>query len=69
MSRKTFPVEDLTAEVNAMLALSAEDRRQGRQALALLLESVLMDTDNYRGFMFTDASGRGETDDSRRRYH
>jgi hypothetical protein len=35
-----------------MLAASADDRVSGRQALAIALESILMDTGNYRGFNY-----------------
>jgi len=49
--RKTVSVEALRAKINARLA----DETTGsapRMALASLLESVLMDSGNYRGFNY-----------------
>ena len=61
--RKTIKVETLKAKVNAMLEKSDNDRVEGRQALAVLLETILMDTGNYHGY-----TGPQGSDDSRRRY-
>jgi hypothetical protein len=73
MSRKTIPVETLTAKVNSMLALSTCSPVE-RLAMADVLEAVLHDTGNYRGFGYLDAkfneSGKLVSgDDSRRRYY
>jgi hypothetical protein len=67
-NRKTFKVNDLTIQVNRMLANSAEDARDGRVALSVLLEKMLMDTGNYHGFRYTDGD-QGRRDDSRRSYY
>lgn len=61
--RKTLPVTDLVRRINYMLASSDDDRSAGREALAILLEGVLMDTDNYQGFREADPN------DPTRRYY
>ena len=63
-TRKTITVEDFKAKANAMLLDSEADLVEGRKAVAILLESVLMDTGNYHGFV----QDQPVTDDSRRRY-
>ena len=62
--RKTIKVEALKDKVNAMLEKSDDARVEGREALAILLETVLMDTDNYHGYI----QAQPVVDDSRRRY-
>lgn len=66
MPRKTYNVSDLRDKVNAMIAHThANDdpdfapwgsplQRAQRQALCTLLESVLHETDNYKGFRSLD---------------
>jgi hypothetical protein len=80
MARKTIDVEQVKDKANK--ALSDPDtqanqvRYQGgegravayRQGVAAVLESVLMDTGNYKGFEFTDGNN-GRTDMSKRRYY
>ena len=66
--RKTIEVEAVKAAANHMLANSLPELTEGRTSVAVLLERVLMDTGNYRGFMFTDGAA-GEVDETRRRYH
>ena len=48
--RKTFEVETLKNRINHMLASSAADEVQFRTAYTVLLESILHETGNYRGF-------------------
>ena len=48
--RKTIEVEKVKSMVNHMLANSADDVTEGRVAIAIVLERVLMDTDNYHGY-------------------
>ena len=48
--RKTIEVEKVKSMVNHMLANSADDVTEGRIALAVLLERVLMETGNYHGY-------------------
>lgn len=67
-SRKTVTVEALKDRVNGMLLNSRDDMRAERSALAVLLESVLMETGNYHGFRYRDGNN-GETDDTRRAYY
>jgi hypothetical protein len=50
MARKTIPVDRVREIANAMLADSIDDRAEGRTAIAVLLESILMETGNYHGF-------------------
>jgi len=52
MSRKTFKVEDLKRQVNHFMLHSADENIEGRLAASSLLENVLHDTGNYRGFNF-----------------
>ena len=48
--RKTFEVETLKNRVNHMLASSAAGEVQFRTAYIVLLESILHETGNYKGF-------------------
>jgi hypothetical protein len=66
--RKTIEVSALRDKVNQMLEASAPEVTDGRTALAVLLESVLMETGNYSGFRFTDGNN-GDTDRTRRHYY
>ena len=81
MSRKTIPVAEVVRRGNHMLAESVPGAREGRIAIAILLEDVLMATGNYKGFQYlaseylpaaeqTDGNVlRPDYDDSRRRYY
>jgi len=51
VARKTIEVETLKNRINHMLAMG-EDGPDFRSGLALLLESVLHETGNYRGFRY-----------------
>jgi hypothetical protein len=51
MSRKTVPVADLVDRANRMLAADGSTP-EGRAAIAVMVESVLLDTGNYRGFSY-----------------
>lgn len=51
-ARKTVSVSDLRIKVNAMIKASTDEMVETRLALATLLESVLHQTDNYRGFQY-----------------
>lgn len=51
MARKTVAVALLVGRVNRMLSAPG-GTADGRIALAVLLEAVLHDTDNYRGFNY-----------------
>jgi hypothetical protein len=80
-TRKTISVEELRDAMNHVLANSVDDYRQGRIAVALTLESILMSTGNYRGYgllgsEFLPADEqvgnnvlRADADDTRRRYY
>jgi hypothetical protein len=65
MARKTVKVSDVVARGNAMLANSADDRVQGREAVASLIEGVLFDAGAYKGFRYLPGF---DGDESRRAY-
>ena len=71
--RKTIEVEQVKAIANAMLQNSDDDRAEGRVSVAVLLERVLMDTDNYKGFRYLHYVNadrpNDRTDDETRRYY
>ena len=48
--RKTIKVEEVKTLINHMLLHSRDDNRSGREALQVLIETILMDTGNYHGF-------------------
>lgn len=87
MSRKTVDVEVVKGTANRMLAhvakpegtvseqvRQAEDAAEQRKGVITLLESVLFETDNYRGFRYLpsekDLNGSllPDYDDTRREY-
>jgi hypothetical protein len=76
MARKTYPVEDLKAFVNNALA-SVDSLPEGRVAASVILERVLMDTGNYKGFQYVLPGGEQvpiqefvrDYDATRRRYY
>ena len=49
-ARKTVKVSEVKDLANKMLANSVDELTEGRQAVASMIEHVLMDTDNYKGF-------------------
>lgn len=67
-SRKTIEVRTVLDTANDMLRKSADECVQGRQAVAVMVEALLMATGNYKGFAFTDGN-QGRTDESRRQYY
>lgn len=84
MSRKTYNVSDLRDKVNGMIAhthandnpdyqpFGSPERRAERTALFVLLESVLHDTGNYKGYRYLDGSNAVRADrydDTARHYH
>lgn len=52
MARKTFNVDQLVALVNGICKDSAPDRADVRQGAMNVLEAVLHETGNYRGFRY-----------------
>lgn len=50
--RKTIEVEKVRRLVNAMLLHSRDDNRSGRAMLQTMIETILMDTGNYKGFLY-----------------
>ncbi len=51
MARKTITIDNLVDKINTTLRLSTADRSQ-RQSLCCLLENILHETGNYRGFRY-----------------
>lgn len=76
--RKTIHLEDLVDRVNRMLKESPSSDTKGREALSVLVESVLMDADAYAGFSYLASEWevlpdgrsqlRKDADETRRRY-
>jgi hypothetical protein len=76
VARKTIPVGWLREKVNTFLALSDDPMVEQRKGAAFVLETVLFETNNYKGFKYLssewDASKedlRDGYDDSRRSYY
>lgn len=65
--RKTIEVERVREMANHFLDQSKDDQQDARIGVMGLLEGVLMATDNYHGFRFTDCFS-GAKDGSRRYY-
>ena len=51
-AKKTFKVEDLKSKINNMILNTKDSMKEERSAIAIVLESVLMDTDNYNGLNY-----------------
>ena len=51
-SRKTFKVSDLKEEANRIFLESQDSYVQGRKAIFTFVETILMKTNNYRGFNY-----------------
>jgi hypothetical protein len=66
--RKTIEMATVLDTANDMLRKSKDECVEGRHAVAVLLEGLLMATGNYKGFAFTDGN-QGRTDESRRQYY
>lgn len=74
MARKTVPVECVKSAANAMLRRSHASAKEGRIGTYVLLERILFDTGNYKGYKYIspedDGSNiAGELDDTRRYYY
>jgi len=54
--KKTVKVEDLKNQINDMLLNSKDDFQQGRSAVSIILEKVLMNADKYKGFGYLSKS-------------
>ncbi len=81
MARKTVPVTRVVHLANKMLENTSTVDKQLRLGICALVESVLFETDNYKGFSYlqsefkpVDEQLQGESplrenyDDTRRRY-
>ena len=63
-ARKTMRVEDFKDYINGLLRDSYPSSTEAREAYSVVIGRVLADTDNYRGFRFTDPD-----DETRREYY
>lgn len=54
--RKTVSIDQLRDQINHTLLHSEDDYRQGREALGILLERVLLNHNRYRGFRYLSPS-------------
>lgn len=82
MARKTVEVSKVVSIANKMLENTGDDDTQLRLGVSALVESVLFETGNYKGFNYLESEFKpaseqslGESplkenyDDSRRQYH
>lgn len=54
MKKKTISIKELVDRANRVFKYSADEYKQGREALYLFINSILMDTGNYRGFAYIE---------------
>lgn len=54
--RKTIPVEDIKNQVNNTLATYTDAHPEFLSGIRLMLENILHQTDNYRGYQYLDKS-------------
>jgi hypothetical protein len=52
MSRKTIPVKSLVEKTNSFLLHSDDKEKEARQIRMLIIEDILHETGNYRGFCY-----------------
>ena len=67
MARKTVSVDFVKTRVNALLAAPTPTASE-RLAAAAVLESVLMETDNYKGFKYLSSEWDASTESLREGY-
>lgn len=60
--RKTFSVAELKKRANHFLLHSEDGWREQRKAWASMVEGVLMDTGNYRGFGYLNADNMRQSE-------
>jgi hypothetical protein len=49
-AKKTISIATIKDIINVQLLNSADDKTSAREALSILIEKILTDTGNYRGF-------------------
>ena len=79
MARKTIEIETVKQKVNNFLSESKDEMKGGRVALCVFVETILHETENYKGFSYIEGRGiiRDTTgnnnhqypDDTRRYYY
>ena len=55
-ARKTVSIDAIKAQFNAMILNSTDDFKEGRAALTVALEQILMDAKQYKGFDYLTAT-------------
>ena len=74
-ARKTVSVEFVKERTNTFLATSEDSMAEMRKGMSALLESVLFETNTYKGFRYLstetndDGTLRDDFDDTRRYYY
>jgi hypothetical protein len=68
MTRKTIELDKIKTIANGMLRNSRDEMVQEREAIATLLESILMSVDSYQGFGYIGGYREG-MDETRRVYY
>jgi len=64
MTRKTIEVEYMKTFANVMLAGTSPLMKEARLGAAMMLEEILFQTSNYKGYRLLEPNG----DESRRHY-
>ena len=67
--RSTVPVSVVLRKANSFLRESPPKFSEMREGVASLLETILHETGNYRGFNYLQNSLEGPIDRTRRHYH
>jgi hypothetical protein len=50
--RKTIAVSSVKEKINGIILNSEDNQKEVRESLGLLLEEILMETKNYKGFKY-----------------
>ena len=61
--RKNIPVDELKNMINDVIKNSHDNAKDHRESVAMILETVLLRTKNYHGFVYLS-----DNDETRRRY-
>lgn len=68
MSRKTVCVEQIKAYANGILAAENDKAADLRLGAILMIEQILHNSGNYKGFKYLDIEGTEIGDETRRFY-
>jgi hypothetical protein len=50
--RKTIEINNIKEKINGIILNSEDNQKEVRESLGLLLEEILMETNNYKGFKY-----------------